>query len=181
MALRVLRKVVESTLRPQLGFSFRRAYSLYEPDYLEVGKSNIPVHDVLNIQLTAYNFCILESYHHFLDNLIHDMGIEVETSWALPPKHEIIQKFKPRSTVIDSEYKLKTYFRNIQVVEPPSTLYPILLRMIDASLPEGVTVNVVKHEPEHEEIRQVPNKDLLELKDQLENVGKAPPKRKRGF
>ncbi|XP_046416263.1 39S ribosomal protein L48, mitochondrial [Neodiprion fabricii] len=181
MALRILRKVVKSTLRPQVGSSFCRSYSLYEPDYLEVGKSKIPMHDVLNIQLTAYNFCTLESYHHFLDNLIQDMGIEVETSWALPPKHEIIQKFKPRSTVIDSEYKLKTYFRSIQVVQPPSTLYPILLRMIDASLPEGVTVNVVKHEPEHEEIRHVPNKDLMELKEQLDMVGKTTGKKKKGF
>lgn len=90
-----------------------------------------------------------------------------------------MQRFKPKSSVVDAEYKLKVYFRNIQIFDPPTTLYPILLRMIDASLPEGVTLNVIKHEPEHQEIRYVPDRELLELKTQLDEYGGPIVKRKK--
>lgn len=46
----------------------------------------------------------------------------------------------------------------------------VLLRAIDASVPEGVTVQVLPHEEYHEEVRYVPDQDLKALKQELENL-----------
>lgn len=58
-----------------------------------------------------------------------------------------------------------------QISDVPAKFYPILLRVAQAALPEGVTLNVVEHQPEHDEIRYVPDNDLRELKEQLEEMG----------
>lgn len=52
-------------------------------------------------------------------------------------------------------------------------IYPTLLRLAQAGLPEGISFEVVEHCPEHDEIRYVPDRELLELKDQLEEMGGA--------
>lgn len=40
--------------------------------------------------------------------------IEMYTSWATPPQHYQIQRLKPLSSVIETEYKLTMYDRTIQ-------------------------------------------------------------------
>lgn len=54
---------------------------------------------------------------------------------------------------------------------------PILLRVIEATLPIGVTANVVPHEQYHEEDRYIPDSELNKLKDELEEMG-GPSKKK---
>lgn len=46
----------------------------------------------------------------------------------------------------------------------------LLLRALDASIPEGVTVQVVPHEEYHEEVRYIPDLELHTLKQQLEEL-----------
>lgn len=46
----------------------------------------------------------------------------------------------------------------------------MLLRLLQASLPQGVTLNVHEHLEEYEEVRYVPDKELIELKTQLESM-----------
>lgn len=46
----------------------------------------------------------------------------------------------------------------------------VLLRAIDACVPEGVTVQVVPHELHHEEVRYIPDQDLKALKQELEGL-----------
>lgn len=58
-----------------------------------------------------------------------------------------------------------------QISDVPAKFYPILLRVAQAALPEGVTLNVVEHQREHDEIRYVPDNDLRELKEQLIEMG----------
>lgn len=91
-------------------------------------------------------------------------------SWALPPTCWKVQKFKPASAVTVSEYELKEYERNIQLNDVSATKYPILLRALEASLPEGVTLTVEYFNPLYEKKRYVPDKTLLELKDELETI-----------
>lgn len=62
---------------------------------------------------------------------------------------------------------------SLQVYNLPAHFYPIYLRMAQAGLPEGVKLNVVEHQPEHEEIRYVPDTELKELQDELEDLGGA--------
>lgn len=50
---------------------------------------------------------------------------------------------------------------------------------MQAALPEGVTLNVIPHEPELEEIRYVPDTQLKELQEELEDLGGARKKKKK--
>ncbi|XP_049763101.1 39S ribosomal protein L48, mitochondrial [Schistocerca cancellata] len=148
-----------------------RNYSIYEPDYLDALKPKIPVYDAINIQIKGYDYPVLEHYQKFIHNLSENMNIEVEDGWALPAQTQTVQRFKPQSTVVDSEYKLSIYERNVQIVDVPSTTLAILLNILRATVPEGVNLSVHEHSPEHEEIRYVPDQELLELKSQLEALG----------
>ncbi|PSN44045.1 hypothetical protein C0J52_19608 [Blattella germanica] len=82
---------------------------------LQVGKSKIPLYNTLNIQLHGYDYPVLENFQSFVHRIATNMNIEVEDGWALPPQHLQVQRFKPESTVIDAEYKILKYERNIQV------------------------------------------------------------------
>lgn len=68
-----------------------------------------------------------------------------------------------------------------QVVDIPAWALGSLLRICRAILPEGCTLNVHEHTPEHEEIRYVPDNQLIELQQQLEDMGgsRADVKKKR--
>lgn len=108
------------------------------------------------------------------------MDLDVSECYALPPKRTQLQRLKPSSTVIDSEYKLTTYERNLQINDLDAPMYPQFLRIAQAALPEGVTLRVEKHSDDHDELRFVPDKDLLELKSQLEYMQKdLPPSKKK--
>ncbi|CAG9762917.1 unnamed protein product [Ceutorhynchus assimilis] len=156
-----------------------RKYSnnLYEPDYLEGMKSKIPLYDTLNIQLRGYDYPVLESYQKYLHNLIKNMDINVEDCWAVPPQHLHISTYKPQSELIDSQYKLKLYDRTVQITDISSIQLPILYRVLEATIPVGVTVQVVPHEEYHEENRYVPDSELNKLKGELEEMG-GPAKKK---
>lgn len=130
------------------------------------------------------------------------MDLEVSNGWAVPPQHFQVQRFKPQSAVADSEYKLTLYERTIQVRHRPNCHwnqkktktkktrkyfqisdiaapdYPILLRLAQAAQPEGVSITMVEHLDEHDENRYVPDNDLKELKNQLDEMG-GPVKKKK--
>lgn len=98
------------------------------------------------------------------------MELEVDESWALPPKKLQIQKFKPKSAVIETEYSMRVYERVVQINNLSVPVYPLFLRLAQAGLPEGVELNVVEHNEDIEEVRYVPDRELLELKSQLEDM-----------
>lgn len=89
-----------------------------------------------------------------------------------------IQRLKPQSTVIETEYKLITYNRTIQLANVAAPLYQVLLRTCQAAQPEGVALRVVEHSDDHEEVRYVPDRELLELKEQLDEMGGPSTKKK---
>lgn len=60
-----------------------------------------------------------------------------------------------------------------QLYNLPAYFYPVYLRMISAATPEGVTMNIIEHQPEHEEIRYVPDTELKQLQTELEDLGGA--------
>lgn len=113
-------------------------------------------------------------------------------SWAVPPQNMKIQRMKPMSSIIDAEYKLNIYERVIQVrlvlnllinqnlnkivfqlAEVPAPLYPQFVRVAQSALPEGVTFEVTLNTEQQEEVRYVPDKEMLDLKDELELLGGA--------
>ncbi|KAJ2942566.1 hypothetical protein O0L34_g2034 [Tuta absoluta] len=153
---------------------------LYEPDYLISMEPDEPVYDCLNLQLKGYDYALLEAAQGQIHRYAEIMGIEVEECWATPATQYKVQRFKPGGTVVDAEYHLNVYERNVQVADVPAWALGSLLRVSRAVLPEGCTLHVHEHTPDHEEIRYVPDNQLLELKAQLEGMGGArTDKRKR--
>lgn len=47
------------------------------------------------------------------------------------------------------------------------------MRAIEASTPSGVTVHITEHMEYDEEVRYVPDKELLTLKQELDEIGGA--------
>lgn len=88
----------------------------------------------------------------------------------MPPQEFKIQRFKPTTTAIAAEYNLKLYERNIQVSEVSSVKYSILIRALEATLPQGVILSIDSYDPELEKKRYVPDKDLLDLKSSLDTL-----------
>jgi large subunit ribosomal protein L48 len=134
-------------------------------------KPQYPTYDVINVKMSGFDFPILESYQRFVHRIAKAMNLDVSECWAHPPKKEAIVRYKPNSAVVDSDYKLTTYERYLQVSDIQTPQYAILLRFIQSGLPEGVTLSVVHHTDFIEESRYVPDKDLIDLKDQLEAAG----------
>ncbi|XP_014356798.2 uncharacterized protein LOC106709492 [Papilio machaon] len=144
---------------------------LYEPDYLISMEPDEPVYDCLNLQLKSYDFAVLEACQAEIHRVADIMGVQVDECWATPAQQLKVQRYKPRGTVVDAEYNLNVYERNVQVVDVPAWALGTLLRLARAYLPEGCTLNVHEHTVDHEEIRYVPDNELLELKQQLEDMG----------
>ncbi|ERL94513.1 hypothetical protein D910_11790 [Dendroctonus ponderosae] len=174
--MNVLKRCICSNLAKQ---TFSRCYSgsLYEPSYLEEMRPKVPLYDTLNIQLRGYDYPVLESYQKYIHNIIKNMDVNVEDAWAIPAQDFQISTYKPLSEVVDAQYKLVYYNRTVQITDISTVQVPILLRVIEATLPVGVTANVVPHEEYHEEDRYIPDSELNKLKYELEEMG-GPLKKK---
>lgn len=66
-----------------------------------------------------------------------------------------------------------------QVSDVPAWALGTLIRLARASLPEGCALSVHDHAVEHEEVRYVPDNQLIDLKQQLEDMGGARPDKKK--
>lgn len=73
--------------------------------------------------------------------------------------------------------KFKEVHSLLQVVDLPSTIGSVFFEVLQTALPEGMSMTVHEHKEEHEEVRYVPDVQLLELKSQLEDLGR-PSKKK---
>lgn len=155
--------------------------SVYEPDYLESLKPKYPQYSCLNVQMKGYDFPILESYQRYLHSVAEYLDIDVSDCYALPPQTTQVQRLRPNSAVVDAEYRLTIYERNLQINDVNAPVYPVFLRIAQAALPEGVQLSVQEHSDELEERRYVPDRDLLDLKAELERMqagGAGGPKKK---
>lgn len=65
------------------------------------------------------------------------------------------------------------------MTDVPAWALGTLLRVARTLLPEGCSLKVHEHSIAHEEVRYVPDNQLLELKDQLEGMGGSRSERKK--
>lgn len=135
-------------------------------------KPKYPQYDALDVTIKGYDFPVLESFQKHLHSIAEYMDLDVEDGWALPPKVLKIQRFKPKGTVVDSEYTLNVYERTLQLCNLDAHSYPTFLRLAQQSLPEGVDLQVMEHTEDMDEARYVPDRELMELKNQLEGMQK---------
>ncbi|CAD7000059.1 unnamed protein product [Ceratitis capitata] len=135
----------------------------------------------VNVQIKGYDFPILESYQRYLHSVAEYLDIDVSDCYALPPQATQVQRLRPNSAVVEAEYRLTVYERNLQINDVDAPVYPVFLRIAQAALPEGVHLCVQEHSDEFEERRYVPDRDLLDLKAELERMqsgGLGGPKKK---
>ncbi|CAD7078813.1 unnamed protein product [Hermetia illucens] len=177
--LRIPRRSIAGTGRARFHTNNGPKRGIYEPDYLELLEPKYPQYEALNFQIKGYDYPVLESYQKFLHGVAEYMDLDVSDCYALPPQHLQVQKFKPASSTVDAEYKLTMYERNIQITDLDAPTYPTFLRIAQAALPEGVTLNVMEASEEQEELRYVPDRELLELKSQLEVMQGAKEAKKK--
>lgn len=84
-------------------------------------KPKVPLYDTLNIQLRGYDFPVLESYQKYLHNMIKNMDINVEDAWACPAQELQISTYKPKSEIVNTQYKLLMYSRTVQITDVSTT------------------------------------------------------------
>lgn len=90
----------------------------------------------------------------------------------MPHQEHKIQRYKKASTIIDSEYTLRLYERNTLLSNITSIKLPILIRILEASLPMGVSLHVSVYDPEMQKRRYIPDRVLLDLKSELSEIQK---------
>ncbi|XP_050541082.1 uncharacterized protein LOC126905441 [Daktulosphaira vitifoliae] len=151
--------------------------SIYEPDYLDRLKPDIPEYEEINVQIKGYDFAVLESFQKFVHATAENMDIEVSNGWALPPKIINVKRLVPNSENVETQYNLNVYERNIQVVDVPSNKLSLLIEVIEYSLPVGVSVSIHPHTEEHETLKYIPDNELQSLKEQLEEMGGSKKKK----
>lgn len=147
-----------------------RFYGIYEPPYLKKKEYEIPIYPVLNIQIKGYKYSLLESYQSFIHKIIKVFDITIDDSFAFPHKEFKIKKLKKNSSIIDAEYHLKIYERDIQISNVSSTICPIFIRILEATLPEGVSLSIHEYDPILKKKCAIPNKELLDLKAELQEM-----------
>jgi large subunit ribosomal protein L48 len=106
------------------------------------------------------------------------LEINIIDNWAHPPKKSKIIRYKENSTNIETEYNLTNYERYVQIADIQAPIYSVFMRFLQSAQPEGIKMSVVHHTNLIEESRYVPDKELLELKDQLDKAGGASKKRR---
>lgn len=57
--------------------------------------------------------------------------------------------------------------------EVSSVKYSVLIRALEAALPQGVTLNVDIYDPALEGKRYIPDKELIDLKSELDTLKKT--------
>ncbi|XP_076170355.1 mitochondrial ribosomal protein L48 isoform X2 [Ptiloglossa arizonensis] len=144
-----------------------RFYSIYEPPYLKQKLKGPPEYSTLTIQIKGYVFPILESYQSYIYKIANLLDVNVTDSFAFPHREYNIKKFKKSSEIKDCEYQLRMYERDMLVSNVSSIKCPILIRILEATLPEGVHLHVYTYNPEEEKKRYIPDMQLHTLKSQL--------------
>lgn len=51
--------------------------SIYEPDYLDMLKPDVPEYEEINVQMKGYDFAVLESFQKLVHTIAENMDIEV--------------------------------------------------------------------------------------------------------
>lgn len=57
--------------------AIRNFGSIYEPEYLDMLKPDIPEYEQVNVQMKGYDFAILESFQKFVHMTAENLDIEI--------------------------------------------------------------------------------------------------------
>lgn len=122
--------------------------------------------------MKGYDYPVLESFQSLVHRIAKTMDIPVIESYAVPFQHYKIVKYRPKSEMVDSEYQLKLYERNVQIGDVKTPLLPIFIDAITTACPPGVKLSIHEHTPEIAEVRYVPEYEVLELREKIDELNK---------
>ncbi|XP_078037188.1 mitochondrial ribosomal protein L48 [Augochlora pura] len=169
MALNIF-KQVSMCHRHRLMNKAVRFYGIYEPPYLMVKHTGPPLYPVLNIQIRGYSYPLLESYQSLIQKLTNELDVDIDDSYAFPHRDLKIERYRKQSSLTESEYNFKIFERDIIISNVNSTKLPILVRILEATLPTGVSLEIKEYDPAIEVKRVIPDKELYDLKVELDHI-----------
>lgn len=91
------------------------------------------------------------------------LDIPVIKGYAVENQKYKIVKYKHKTNVPESEYQLKIYERVLQLGDVTDSKLAIFVDAALTACPPGVKLNVHEHTPELEEIRYVPEYEVINL------------------
>ncbi|XP_006156372.1 39S ribosomal protein L48, mitochondrial [Tupaia chinensis] len=100
---------------------------------------------VLNIDLTAYNMTLAESYAQYVHNLCNHLSFKVEESYAMSTKTMEVMQLQDQGSKMFLDSILTTHERVVQISSLNATFAEIFLEIIQSNLPEGVSLSVREH------------------------------------
>ncbi|XP_067389358.1 large ribosomal subunit protein mL48 isoform X2 [Emydura macquarii macquarii] len=121
----------------------------------------------LNIQMTAYDVCLVEHYAQYVHKLCNQLSIRVNESYAMPTKTTEMMLMYQQSTKLYLDAVLTTHQRVVQISGLSSTLASILLEIIQSNQPEGVHLSVKEHTEADFKVRLKARPELEELMAQI--------------
>lgn len=150
--------------------------SLLEPN--DVGlPPEIPEYDTLALKFKGYDFTVLERFAKHAHSVLRSMTLTTEC-YPMPCKSIRVNTYRLNSTIIDKTYNLDLYERVIVISNLPSIKLSPLITLLTCNTPEGVMLDVDYLSPSDEESRYIPDRQLLELQGQLEEIAIAKKKKK---
>jgi len=146
-----------------------KTVKFYDPPYIKK-QTPFPNYEILNINIHGYDYPVLDAFFRYLERLCNSLKVEVVESYAMPCRNLKVKTYQPFSATLDKEFKLNNYHRVVKIQSLKSTLAPLLFEAIQLNLPEGVNLNVSMPTEEETEFRYVPDIELNELKQKLEEA-----------
>ncbi|KAJ8673485.1 hypothetical protein QAD02_004747 [Eretmocerus hayati] len=182
MAINICRRLaVLTSSRITKNAPTRLCSSIYEPDYLEAMKPPYPLYPPLLVRIRGYDYPVIENYQSWIHRIANHMKFKVADSYPMPAKELKVVRYKTGTTVIDAEYLLKIYERDLKVTDIPSVRFPIFLWAVKKAIPVGVMLDIEEWTWEQENKRFIPNPRLLELKAEIEEIDEDRPQKKKKF
>ncbi|KAL7294714.1 hypothetical protein TKK_0012011 [Trichogramma kaykai] len=177
MAANLFKKLIATNHPRILSQALPKNYAIYTPDYLEACKPKYPLYPTLTVKVKGHDFRVLETFQSQIHRIANFMDFDVEDSYAMPAKETRIVRFKPKTTATEAEYVLKTYARHLVISNVNSVGLPIFIQVLQKKIPVGVTFEIEEYNSEKEAYRFIPDKQLLDLKQELGDMQAAKAKK----
>lgn len=164
-------------LKPRNARAARQYFAvnvLDKPPYLDDMKPKVGYYELLNLSIRGYDFVVLEKYQSYLHKTMRKMDFKIVQTWATPQQGCRYDLLQDESSGIARSDNLVTYERNLQMKDALVTKLPILIDLVNMTLPPGVWFNVDRHSEEAEDRRYFRDSTLEKLKEELQELKDTP-------
>ncbi|XP_074662284.1 large ribosomal subunit protein mL48-like [Tubulanus polymorphus] len=160
-----------------ISISSKQRYSVFEPDGIG-DPPEIDEYSELKISLQGFDFVVLESFSRYVHRLLRELEFK-NNNFAVPPKCTKVQTYVPNSDKLDQEFNLSTYERSFILEDVPCTKLPLAIEIMQQNLPAGVELSIKWPDVMEEEFRYIPDKEILDLQEQLAEIDQIREDRKK--